>query len=346
MSARAVILGLSGTALTPDERAFFRDADPWGFIIFKRNVATRAQLSALTAELREAVGRDAAVFVDQEGGRVQRLGPPVWPARPPAAAFAELYAYDPGLAEAALTLNFRLIAHDLREVGVDADCAPVLDTPQPGADPIIGDRAYGTSADAIIRLGRAVLDGLAEGGVAGVIKHAPGHGRADVDSHLALPRVSAPAALLESVDLAPFKALADAPMAMTAHVIYDAWDGKRPATTSPRVIVDVIRGAIGFKGLLMTDDLSMKALGGSFEERSRAAIEAGCDVLLHCNGERAEMEAVAANAPKLAGAGLARAMRAEKARGAPKPFDPEEAQARLDAMLASVWTPPAYEAGA
>jgi beta-N-acetylhexosaminidase len=334
MTARAVIFGLAGEALSAEERAFFRAADPWAFILFKRNVKDREQVRRLTAELRETVGRDALVFVDQEGGRVQRLGPPEWPARPRASRLAALGAADPALAEEATKLNFRLIARDLREVGIDADCAPVLDTPQPGSNPVIGDRAYGSEAAAIARLGRAVLEGLAAGGVVGVIKHMPGHGRADADSHLALPVAAADAAALAAVDIAPFKALADAPMGMTAHVVYPAWDD-RPATTSPRIIAEVIRGAIGFDGLLMTDDISslMKALPGSYGERAAAAIAAGCDAALHCDGDLAGMEQVAANAPPLAGASLARALRAEASRRAPGDFDPAAAQARLDALL-------------
>jgi beta-N-acetylhexosaminidase len=333
-AARALILGLAGETLSADERVFFRDADPWGFIVFKRNIRDRKQLAALTASLREAVGRDAPVFVDQEGGRVQRLGPPVWAARKPASAFAALYAADPDAAEDAVWLNHRLMAHDLKEVGIDADCAPVLDTPQPGADPIIGDRAFGTEAEQIIRLGRAALEGLAAGGVAGVIKHIPGHGRADVDSHLALPTVKADAETLTRVDLLPFKALADAPMAMTAHVLYAAWDPDRPATLSSKVIAEIIRGAIGFDGLLMTDDLSMKALKAPFAERAAGAIAAGCDVVLHCNGDRAEMEAVVGATPRLAGPSLVRALMAEAARGQPEDFDPIAASARLDTLLA------------
>lgn len=334
-SARALILGLAGETLASDERAFFKEADPWGFIVFKRNVRDRAQLKALTASLRDTVGRDAPIFVDQEGGRVQRLGPPVWPPRKAAGVFAALYASEPDGAEEAVRLNHRLMAHDLREVGLDADCAPVLDTPKPGADPIIGDRAFGAEAEGIVRLARAALEGLAAGGVAGVVKHMPGHGRADVDSHLELPRVTADAETLARTDLLPFKALADAPMAMTAHVLYAAWDPERPATLSPKVIAEIIRGAIGFDGLLMTDDLSMKALKAPFAERASSAIAAGCDIVLHCNGDRAEMEAVVGATPRLAGASLVRAMIAEAARGRPDDFDPAAAQARLDTLLAS-----------
>jgi beta-N-acetylhexosaminidase len=334
MNARAVILGLLGETLTRGERDFFRDADPWGFILFKRNVRDRSQLKALTAALRGAVGRDAPIFVDQEGGRVQRLVSPEWRDRPAARLFANLDKTDPARAVEAARLSHRLMAHDLREVGIDADCAPVLDIPQSGADPIIGDRAFGVAPKAVSVLARAALEGLAEGGVVGVIKHIPGHGRADVDSHLELPRVKAGARELEAVDLAPFKALADAPMAMTAHVVYSAWDADRPATTSPTVIAEIVRGKIGFDGLLMTDDLSMKALKGGYGERAAAALAAGCDVILHCNGERAEMEPIVAVAPRLAGKSFERAARAEAARGAPQAFDATDGQARLDALLA------------
>jgi beta-N-acetylhexosaminidase len=226
------------------------------------------------------------------------------------------------------------MAHDLREVGIDADCAPVLDLPLPGADPIIGDRAFGSDPKQVARLGRAALEGLAVGGVAGVIKHMPGHGRADADSHLDLPIVTADAATLEAIDLAPFRVLADAPMAMTAHVLYPAWDPDRPATASPKVVAEIIRGAIGFDGLLMTDDLSMKALAGGYDERARASFAAGCDVVLHCNGERAEMDPIVAVSPRLEGIALKRAQRAEAARGAPQDFDARAGEARLAALLA------------
>ncbi|MCG8441019.1 MAG: beta-N-acetylhexosaminidase, partial [Caulobacterales bacterium] len=263
MSARACILGCAGPGLTDDERAFFADAAPWGFILFARNIASPDQLRALTGELRAAVGREALIFIDQEGGRVQRLRPPHWPDRPPAGALGALHRRDAVAGLEACRLHHRLIAADLRAVGVTADCAPMVDVRRPGADPIVGDRAFSDAPEAVSALGRAALDGLTAGGVAGVVKHMPGHGRADADSHLALPHVDADAADLDAVDLAPFRTLRDAPMGMTAHVRYAAWDDRRPATTSPRVICDVIRGAIGFDGLLMTDDLSMKALDGS-----------------------------------------------------------------------------------
>jgi beta-N-acetylhexosaminidase len=329
---RAAIFGLSGPALTADERAFFRDADPWGFILFARNVADPAQVSALTAELRAAVGRDAPVLIDQEGGRVQRLRPPHWRAwpdpRPACEALAE--------ADAArmLRLRYRLIAQELRAVGVDVDCAPLLDVPQPGAHPIIGDRAYAAEPGRVARLGRAVREGLAAGGVAPIVKHVPGHGRAGVDSHEALPRVEAPRAALDAVDFAPFRAHADAPMAMTAHVVFEAVDPEACATFSPAA-VRLIRDDVGFDGLLMTDDLGMGALDGPMAARVDRALAAGCDMILHCDGDPGAMRAIAAAAPRLTGRALARARAAEAARGAPEPFDVAAAEAEL-ATLAAV----------
>lgn len=338
MTARAAILGCAGPALSAEEAAFFADADPWGFIVFARNVESPEQLSALTASLREAVGRDAPVFVDQEGGRVQRLRPPHWRAAPPAALFGALYARDPEAGLAATRLNHRLLAHELRAVGLDADCAPCLDLCVKDADPIIGDRAYGADPEAVAALGRAALEGLHAGGVAGVIKHIPGHGRADVDSHEKLPVVPADAAALAQ-DTAAFRALADAEMAMTAHVVYAAWDADHPATTSSAVIAKVIRGAIGFDGLLMSDDLSMKALSGAMRARAEAAFAAGCDMALHCNGDRAEMEAVVAAAPRLEGEASRRADAAAAVRkppAPPEPFNAEAGRAELARLLAPV----------
>ncbi|MGJ3264631.1 MAG: beta-N-acetylhexosaminidase [Salinarimonas sp.] len=330
----AMILGLAGPTLAPEEAAFFRDVDPWGFILFKRNVETPGQVRALCAALREAVGRDAPILVDQEGGRVQRLGPPHWPAHPPAAVYHRL---DRPLDERIdlCRLGARLIAAELAEVGIDVDCVPCLDVPVPGAHGIIGDRAYADTPALVARYGRAAADGLLDEGVLPVVKHIPGHGRAGVDSHLALPRVEAPRADLEASDLAPFVALADMPLGMTAHVVYTALDADAPATTSARVIAEVIRREIGFDGLLMTDDLGMKALAGGFDARARAALAAGCDVVLHCSGAMEEMRAVAAVTPALAGdaarrADAALALRRRRA----APLDPVDARARLAAALA------------
>jgi beta-N-acetylhexosaminidase len=329
---RAFVSGCAGVRLSGEERAFLRDADPWGLILFKRNVESREQLRALTDDFRALVGRDdAPVLIDQEGGRVQRLGPPAWPAYPAAARFdAEL---GPDAAEAAARLVMRLIAHDLREVGITVDCAPVLDVADEATHAVIGSRAYGRDPARVAALARAAMAGLVAGGVAPVVKHVPGHGRARADSHLELPVVEASLAELER-DFAPFRALNDAPAAMTAHVVYAAIDGRAPGTTSPRVIGDIVRGRIGFDGLLISDDLSMKALGGPFGARARAAFAAGIDMALHCNGDLAEARPVAEAAPPLAGRALARAGAVTRiAAAAPEDFDVEEGRARLRALF-------------
>ncbi|MGY2050199.1 beta-N-acetylhexosaminidase [Methylobacterium sp. JK268] len=337
MTSRALILGCAGTALHPDEVAFFRDVQPWGFILFKRNIGTPDEVRALSDSLRDTVGRaDAPVLIDQEGGRVQRMGPPHWRAYPSARTYARAGGREEGPALA--RLGARLMAHDLAAVGITVDCAPILDVPVPGANAVIGDRAYGTDPDTVAAFGRAVAEGLMEGGVLPVVKHVPGHGRGNADSHLALPVVEADRASLDAHDFAPFRALRDLPLAMSAHVVFAALDPEHPATTSARVIGEVIRGQIGFDGLLMTDDLSMKALSGSFRGRTEAAFRAGIDVALHCNGDRDEMEGVAAAAPILAGAALRRAEAALARRTPPAPFDVTEAAARLEAGLARAAT--------
>ena len=268
---RAFICGLKGLALDAQERAFLRDSAPWGVILFRRNIVTREQVARLTADLRDALGRHAPVLVDQEGGRVQRLNTPNWRAYPSAARFERAGA-DAAAAERLAWLGARLMAHDLREVGVDVDCLPVLDTPADGSHAIISDRAYSRDPARVARLGRAAAEGLMAGGVAPVMKHIPGHGRARADSHLELPVVDASRAELEEVDFPPFAAHADLPLAMSAHVVYTAIDPSAPGTLSKTVVGDIIRGHIGFDGLLMTDDLSMKALTGSFRERAERAI--------------------------------------------------------------------------
>jgi beta-N-acetylhexosaminidase len=333
MSATAAIYGLSGLELASEERAFFRDADPWGFILFARNIGDARQLSRLTMNLRDSVGRDAPVLIDQEGGRVARLKPPTWRKAPPAQIFGDLFLRDPEIAIEATRLNHRLLAHELRGVGVDVDCAPVLDLRVSGADDIIGDRSFGEVTEPIETLGRAAMEGLMAGGVAPIIKHIPGHGRADADSHLSLPRVTEEHGFLSETDFAPFKSLQDAPMAMTAHIVYADIDPDHPATTSREVVERVIRGEIGFDGLLMTDDLSMKALSGTFRQRGESSISAGCDVLLHCNGNRQEMHQVAEAAPELAEKALTRAQSAERARDNVESFDPVDGESRLNAML-------------
>lgn len=336
MSVTTAIYGLTGTTLDPEEKAFFRDADPWGFILFARNVEGVRQLSRLTLELRDCVGRDAPILIDQEGGRVARLTPPTWRKAPPAEVFADLYLKDEEAAIEATRINHRLLAHELRTVGIDVDCAPVADLRVEGADAIIGDRAFGTMPDPIAHLGRAAMEGLMAGGVAPIIKHIPGHGRAKADSHLELPVVPEEHGLLSETDFAPFKALADAPMAMTAHIVYADIDDSAPATQSAGLIGDVIRGEIGFDGLLMTDDLSMKALSGTFRERAERSLAAGCDMLLHCNGEMAEMLAVAEGAARLDGRRRERALEAEAARARIEDFDPADAESRLNEMLGPV----------
>ncbi|MGF1463563.1 MAG: beta-N-acetylhexosaminidase [Maricaulaceae bacterium] len=310
MTSRALILGLAGTTLSAEDRAALQAADPWGLILFARNIETPDQVAALVAEARAVLGRSAPVFVDQEGGRVARFRPPHWRAAPAGGIFAALYREDPERAVTACWLNYQLIARELSAMGVNAVCAPVLDRPVDGADPIIGDRALGADADAITALGRATLEGLARGGAAGVIKHIPGHGRAQADSHLTLPVVDASGAELAATDFEPFRRLNQAPMAMTAHVTYVALDPTAPATVSDRVIAEVIRGAIGFDGLLMSDDLAMAALDGALVDRARAALQAGCDVVLHCPGRTEDARALADITPRLAGASLERADRA------------------------------------
>jgi len=332
-SRLAAVFGCSGPRLTADEAAFFRDADPLGFILFARNVAEPAQVRALVAELRNTVGRAAPIFIDQEGGRIQRLKPPHWRAAPPAAAFGQLAARDIDAAARAAWLNARLIAHELAALGIDVDCAPVLDNPSPSAHAVIGDRAFGRDPEVIARLGRAVADGLLAGGVLPVVKHIPGHGRAEADSHHALPVVRSTAAELVATDLAPFRALADAPFAMTAHVVYTAWD-EAPATLSTTVISEVIRGLIGFSGALVSDDLSMKALDGTLAERARRAQAAGCDLVLHCNGDPGEMAEVTGAIGPLDGVSADRVDAALSRRREPPPADSTELGRELDRLLA------------
>ena len=288
-----LILGLAGTALTDAERGFFREVDPAGFILFKRNVTDRAQMRALTDELRAVAGRDdVPILIDQEGGRVARMQPPEWPAFPHGSDFDRLYDVAPMSAIEAIRANAQALAVMLREVGVNVDALPLLDVRQPGAHDIIGDRALGTEPLRVAALGRATLEGLKAGGAVGVVKHMPGHGRSMSDSHVELPVVGASAEELET-DIAPFKALAWAPMGMTAHVVYTAWDKHLPGSLSPTVIGQIIRGKIGFDGLLMSDDLGMHALKGSFTDRAAGVIAAGCDIALHCSGDMDEMQACA-----------------------------------------------------
>ena len=332
----AFIAGCAGPELNADERSFYRDANPWGLIVFRRNCVAVDQLKALTASFRAAVGRkDAPVFVDQEGGRVQRLGPPsnAWRKYPPARAYGEMFARDAVTALRAARNIGRLMGEDLIVAGITADCLPVLDVPQAGAHDAIGDRAYSFRPEAVIALARAHMAGLAAAGVAPVIKHVPGHGRAQADSHQALPVVEASLAELRARDFIPFAAFADAPMAMTAHLVYTAIDKTAPATQSRKLVQTIIRKELGFDGLLMTDDLSMKALSGSFTEKTRASLAAGCDIVLHCNGQMAEMAEVAAAAGALKGRALRRARAALKWVRKPQPYDRKAALADLETLV-------------
>ncbi|HEX7924762.1 MAG TPA: beta-N-acetylhexosaminidase [Bradyrhizobium sp.] len=339
MANRAFITGISGLVLNDAEREFVRAERPWGFILFKRNIESPAQVAALVGELRSAAGTaDAPVLIDQEGGRVQRLGPPHWPAYPPGASFSALYDIDPKLGLTAARLSSWLIAADLIDLGITVDCLPLADVPVAGADAVIGNRAYGTEPGKVAAIARAVTDGLEQGGVLPVLKHIPGHGRATADSHFRLPTVDTAKDELERTDFAAFQPLADLPMAMTAHVVFSALDPVHPATTSATIIEQVIRGLIGFQGLLMSDDVSMNALAGSIAERTRAIVNAGCDMVLHCNGNIDEMREVARETPELAGRALERAKAVLAARKQPEPLDRQAARAELDALLDRVGT--------
>lgn len=330
---KACLLGLAGLELTDRERAFFAATQPLGFILFARNIQEPGQVRALVDELRQCVGRpDAPVLIDQEGGRVARLRPPHWHQLPPAASIAAL---PPEQADAAAWLVGRLIAADVASVGIDVACAPVLDVLQPGVGTdVIGDRSFGSDPAIVARLGRAVADGLLVGGVLPVAKHVPGHGRAHVDSHHDLPRVDTSLAELEATDFAPFRALCDLPIGMTAHIVFEAIDPTLPATQSPVMIKRIVRGSIGFDGFLLSDDVCMSALSGSLGDRTAKALAAGCDAVLHCNGDFEEMQAVAAACPALSGKALARWRRI--VRPAPQSFDPAAGAARLAGLLPTV----------
>jgi len=327
------VFGLSGTALSAGERALFREADPAGYILFARNCADPEQVRALTGELRDLAGREILVMADQEGGRVARLKPPHWPAFPPAGAFASLYARAPMSAIEAARANAEAMGIVLREAGITMNCAPVLDLRHEGAHDIVGDRAFGAEPMQVAALGRAVLDGLAAAGVAGCIKHMPGHGRGPVDSHWVLPVVDATREALEA-DLAPFRALAArAPAGMVAHILYTALDPERPASVSPQVIAGTVRGDIGFAGLLLSDDIAMKALTGTPAETARAVVAAGCDLALHCSGELAAMEAVAAALGEMSEGARERLERAQRPAAQPSASRHEALAAKRDALL-------------
>lgn len=337
MSQRALIVGCAGPRLNAAEREFLASVRPWGLILFKRNIENRDQIADLTREFRELVAdRQAPVLIDQEGGRVQRLGPPLWPDFPPAAAFGTVYTRNPARAIEAATLGARLIASELVEIGITVDCLPVADLRFPEGHGIIGDRAYGAEIDTVVALARAASDGLVAGGVLPVMKHIPGHGRANADSHEALPVVTASAQELARSDFEPFRRLKDVPIAMTAHVVYAAIDRERAATVSRKIVQDIIRDEIGFDGLLLTDDISMKALTGSLGDRAEMALTAGCDIILHCNGKLDEMSELAAVCPALAGDAARRAKAAMAMRKSPlETLNVAEARARFSAMLAA-----------
>jgi beta-N-acetylhexosaminidase len=301
MATRAFISGLAGTRLSPAERSFLREAEPWGVILFARNVEAPGQVIGLTKSVREALGREAPVLVDQEGGRVQRLGPPHWPAYPPGADYGRIYDQCPANGTRAAYLGAYLMASDLAALGIDVDCLPIADVPVAGASSVISDRAYGETPEKVATIARCMADGLLDCGVLPVLKHIPGHGRAATDSHGELPIVETDRSTLLATDFAAFRPLGDLPLGMTAHVVYAAIDPIAPATTSVTVVRDVIRGWLGFSGLLMCDDISMGALSGSIDQRARAAIAAGCEIVLHCNGNLDEMQEVAGAVPRLEG---------------------------------------------
>ncbi len=330
---RAMILGCSGLTLTEAERAFFAEVRPWGFILFRRNVDSPEQVLALTQALRDAIDDPLApILIDQEGGRVQRLGPPHWPKYPPGRAYLEAVS-DLSEARELVRVGARLMAHDLKALGITVDCVPVLDVPVAGAHDIVGDRAYAGDPETVSLLGRAAAEGLLAGGVLPVIKHMPGHGRAFADSHKELPVVHADWATLDAWDFAPFKALSDMPIAMTAHVVFDAIDRKRPATTSKKAI-RMMREHLGFSGLILSDDLTMQALSGSLTDRARAALKAGCDVVIHWNGDMDEMRAVSEGVGKLKGASRRRADAAiARIVHTPEPLDTVAALARLESAM-------------
>jgi beta-N-acetylhexosaminidase len=332
----AAILGCAGPTLSAEERQFFREADPLGFILFQRNCKTPEQVSQLVRDLRDCVARaDAPVLIDQEGGRVARLRPPAWRRAPAAGRFGVLAAQDAAAALEAARLNAELMGRELAGLGISVDCAPVLDLQFEGASNVVGDRGFATDPELVARIGRAVCEGLLAAGITPVLKHLPGHGRALVDSHHALPEVDASLAALRETDFVPFRRLADMPWAMTSHVLYKAIDPVRPATTSPIVIDDIIRGEIGFKGVLVSDDLSMNALQGDVGDRAKRAREAGCDLALHCNGRLDEMRAVAAAAGAVSGTTAERLARNPATVAAPALLNIASAEARLDQLLAT-----------
>ena len=332
MSELAVILGLSGPKLTAAERTFFRDANPWAFILFARNVENPDQVKRLTSDIRDTVGRNCLIFVDQEGGRVQRLRAPHWRPYPSGAVFQNLYNQNESWGKRAAYLSYRLIADDLRKVGITANCAPVLDLPTRKSDPIISDRAFGTESVQVIDIAHAAMAGLMSGGVAPVVKHIPGHGRAEVDSHKALPRIKVSRQTLERTDFIPFRALSDAPMAMTAHAVYES-NSRSAVTVSKKTLTELVRAAIGFNGLVMSDDLDMKALTGGLTRKTERALAAGCDIALQCSGKLPDMVLVAKGASYLEHRAKERAKVAENCAEHITEFDRDFAEAEFEHLL-------------
>jgi len=326
------IIGLTGARLSKSESLFLRDANPWGVILFSRNVKDRDQLRKLTGDIRDAMGRNTLIFVDQEGGRVQRLKAPNWRPYPSGDDYASIYRRDKIIGKRVCYLGHRLIADDLRAVGITSDCAPVLDLPQPGADPIISDRALGTDVMDIVEMAHSAMAGLMAGGVAPVVKHIPGHGRATVDSHKALPKIDANREILEKSDFLPFRKLYDAPMAMTAHAVY-THSSRTAVTISRKSLVELVRAAIGFDGLLMSDDLDMKALTGDLTRKTQRALNAGCDIALQCSGRLADSVKVAKGSQTLSGRALGRAIIAENCAEHVTNFSRIEAEAEFDELL-------------
>ncbi|MEG9861373.1 MAG: beta-N-acetylhexosaminidase [Parvularculales bacterium] len=339
IAAKAFIAGCRGAQLTHTERDFFREANPWGFILFSRNCASPEQVYSLTQDLQDSVGRNAPVLIDQEGGRVARLKPPHWSLFPPAQIYGTLYEQDPERGMEAVYLGARLMAHELCTVGVNANCWPVLDVPVEGADPAIGDRAFGNNPDVVTALGRSAGAGLLEGSVLPVVKHIPGQGRALRDTHKSSACISASTDELLQTDWVPFRALNDLPMAMTGHVTYEAIDSDNPATLSSLIIDSVIRDQIGFDGLLLSDDISMRALSGDSAERSLMALKAGCDVVVHCNGDLQEMAAIAGVAPLLEGRAAHRAARALEQGTEVRDIESSALIRRFETLMEGVWAP-------
>lgn len=331
----AVTFGCQGVVLSDAEFRLFREADPVGFVIFRRNCTDADQVRRLTDRMREAVGRAAPVLVDQEGGRVQRLRPPAWPKDPSARMIGDLYRRNPERGLAAVRLLSRAIAGDLLDCGIDVDAVPVLDVGHPFTHDVIGDRAFADDVQTVVALGRAMAQAMLAAGVQPIMKHVPGHGRALCDSHKDLPRVEVGLETLETVDFAPFKALADLPWAMTAHIIYKALDPERPATQSSAIISGVVRGTIGFDGVLVSDDLSMEALAGPIERRALDSLAAGCDVALHCNGKLDEMETLASVVPPLTDAAVRRLKAARAAVKSADPIDAADARRQVAEWLAA-----------